>query len=111
MVGKFIDAAADLSTDLTGRTEHIFIVHQKVGQISVPEISFKSIHACQIHQTVDALIVKASKILLVVIFTACVIKDPGHILQDLSLFKISVYDQFMYPCHKFFQTPLFVLSL
>jgi hypothetical protein len=110
MVGKLVDAAADLSPDLTGRTERIFVVHQKVGQIGVPEISLEAIGACQIHQAVNALIVKTAKIFLVVVFAARVVKDPSHVLEDLSVFKITVYDQFMYPCHSFFQTPLVVFS-
>ena len=45
---KLIDAAINMSTDLTGRAECILIIYKKQCQIVVPQISRKSIGTCDL---------------------------------------------------------------
>ena len=52
---KVIDAAFDGSADLTCHTECIFMIYQKECKICMPDISGKSVHSCQFHQSVHTL--------------------------------------------------------
>ena len=53
---KLIDAAINMSADLTCRAKSILIIYKKQCQIVVPQIPRKSIGACDLDQTIDTFI-------------------------------------------------------
>ena len=61
MLHQCIDAAVHLAADLACMAEHIFVVHQKPGQIAMPEVSFKSIGSGKLCQFMDAGKIKTPK--------------------------------------------------
>ncbi len=109
----FIDGAVDLSPQLTAAAVAVFVVYQKICQITVPQVPVKPVISGQFDQTVDAVVKKSRHTLpapgpsgtaLLFLFSRTPVSahDPGHILQQSPVLKIAIYDQFLFP-HRFLQ--------
>ena len=96
MQRRFVDGADNLSADLTSAAVAVLVVHQEIGQVTVPQIPMKSVITRQIDQIMDALVKQCCHILRIVIFILVMGHQKCHIIQQFPVLKITIYDQFFF---------------
>ena len=96
MQRRIVDGAGNLSADLTAAAITVLVVHQEIGQIAVPQIPVETVIACQIDQIMNALVKQCRHIFRVVIFVIVMGHEERHVIQQLPILKITIYDQFFF---------------
>ena len=91
MKSRLVDAAGNLTADLAAAAVTVLIIYQQIGQIAVPQVAVETVIAGQFDQLVDAVIEKGTQVCCIVKFIVIMGHEPGHIVQKLSVLKISVY--------------------
>ncbi len=100
-----VNGAPYLSPDFTGPAVAVFIVHQQIGKITVPQIPVESMVFCHLKKPVHTTVTK-KRCLLSLCFLPVMRHQPRHIIQKFSLFpgKLLIHNQFFlshlspFPC-------------
>ncbi len=95
---RLIDGSFHRSFDLAGSAVAVFVVYQKIGQITVPEVSIKSMVSCQFQQAVDAVAQKSGHLLLILPLLLIALHQPRHLKQKLPFLpgKVLIHNQFLF---------------
>ena len=96
MQRRIVDGAGNLSADLTSAAVAVLVVHQKICQITVPQIPMKSVITRQVDQVMDTLVKQCRHVLCIVIFIIVMGHEKCHVIQQFPILKITIYDQFFF---------------
>ena len=80
MQRRLVDGPFYAAPNLAGHAVTVFVVHEKIRQITVPEIAVKAMGRSQFQQIVHTVIKKSPVLFLPVMF-----HQIHHMMQQLSL--------------------------
>ena len=92
---RIIDAAFHFPADLTCRAIGIFIIDKQKSQVRMPEISLQSVLFRELQNLIDTFEEQAFQILLIVVSASFMFYQKCHVLENVSIFHVSVNHQFV----------------
>ena len=83
MSGELVDASLDLSSDLAGLAERVFVAHEKESKIRMPQISEKTVLSGKLRQLMQA--EKPLFLPVIIPLLVSMLHQIIHLPEELSL--------------------------
>ena len=89
-----VDRSLHRPADLTGAAVAVFMIHQKIAQIAVPQIAVEAVAPAELQKAAHAGVQLRARLPAFLLKMA---GNPGHLRKELPvLSEISVYNQFFF---------------